>query len=654
MEAISFAMCERKAEVSFMEIKSAEPLIESLGAMIYVVSVQSAAFESSGERAKAWAVLRGLPAQLATIDAKRPTVEKILALPDAEGAENILFSSRGRLIVPTHPNGKLYALDLASGTLHSIPHGLAGIEFIWDVTEDREGTIYCGCWPGARLFAWQPDFDQIVDHGCVAPGEEYVRSLTSDVQRGLLYLGIGSHAQLLEYDPKTRKSQNILEERYRRESFIIRLVTCHNYLLARTREATLIYDIERGPELLCEAPPLDYCPYAVPWTRGGSSGILYFSQNRPVFFDPARRAIECFGEATRHMPRAFTVSHLPNGDESLVVLTQRGEIEVLDAAGRRLQSGVLDLPPQPLMLHYVAAGPNGKIYTSGYVVGEVGVYDPATGAREQFGGVSQSECITHDGRRIYFGTYPRAVVQVYDPALPRSSDNPRELVSLSRWGQDRPYALCADAARSVLFIGTVPDYGRLGGLLAACDIRTGHCRVWENIIEDQSIVSLVSDGKLLYGGTSTSGGLGVAPRAPSAKLFCFDIESEHLLYETIPVEGCRGITGLVCASDGMLFGWAEGVLFAFDPRSQRVVWQKLYFAKTLPADHYWRGIQMKSSPVARDLFYGAAWGEVFRFNAAASRLDIIAHIEGVEVVAPGHDGALYAIAGNQLLRLRNI
>lgn len=625
---------------------------QCLGDPIRLVSVQSAVATCDDGVLRAYVVLRGKPASLVVLALPGTTPTAVYALPEAEGAENLLLRRNGEVVVPTHPWGKLFCFDPSLGRLRRIEHGLGEVRFIWDVAESPDGTVYAGCWPGARLFAVEPRTLRIVDFGCVAPGEDYVRALAYDATRGRLYLGIGSHAQLLEYDPQEDRLRPLLASPECNRPFVNALALAGPLLFARVTgpEETLVFEVgDSGVRLMSKMPPLDARESVV---VRHEREVLVGASGQIFAYDPRSHTARLHIARQGSPVRAAMIARVGRGRPAcLNLLTRDGDWETYGLEGEPLAKTRLELPPQPILLQQVASGPDGRIYTSGYVVGGIGIYDPGTGAVEQVGGAEQAESMAHDGQCLYLGTYPHAVIMRFDPRRPPDQGNPCEVFRLSPWNQDRPYAMVVDRARQQLYVGTVPEYGRLGGALAIHELATGRTRIHVEVIRRQSVVSLATDGRWLYGATSTSGGLGIAPEARSAVLFGFDPERDELLFVATPVEGKRGITGLVCDSRGILYGWAEGTLFAFVPGEQRVLWAETLFESTYPTDHYWRGIQMRPSLTEADVFYGAAWGTIFRFSARELLFSIVARIPNAEVVAPGVDGCLYAIADTALWRI---
>jgi hypothetical protein len=568
-------------------------------------------------------------------------------LPLAEGAENILSASQQTVWIPTLPHGKLYRLHLDDLCVHPVDLPTDDPCFLWDAAQDKHGVVYIGSWPKGRLLAIQHD-NKIIDLGPVFPPEDYIRALTYSLATDKLYLGIGAHAHLLEYDPRTRTSQDILPESFADQQFIFRLGAVDSWLFAQISpcNTTLVFDLHPSPKLVAELPPLE-CRNIIAHPHHRDRYLLAAGGDLiSVTANAWQPTIVAEGVATKSRALA-----LNDDAQAILLVNSHGELIELELSGNQKTRKDLDLPPQPLVLQNVACGPDGRIYTSGYVAGGVGIYDPTLDSTECFFGIDQAESITHDGRHLYFGTYPGAKIMRYTPDEPRGPRNPEELLALNAWHQDRPYALLVDRARDKLFISCVPAYGRLGGALAVLDLRSRKTSIYPDFIPQQSVVSLATDGRLIYGGTSISGGLGVAPTTQSAELVAVDPDTHHIIFRRVIVPEARAITGLVASSTGILYGWAEGTLFAFDPMARSLLWEERIFTETFPADHYWRGVVMKPSLTERDVFFGAAWGTIFRFDVVTETFSILARIAGAEVIAPGRDGKLYAIAGANLYQL---
>src|SRR5690606_7306898 len=150
-------------------------------------------------------------------------------------------------------------------------------------------------------------------------------------------------------------------------------------------------------------------------------------------------------------------------------------------------------------------------------------YDPVTGKTENYPGLTQAESITVDGDDLYFGNYPSAHIYVYNTkaAWDMGNGNPKRIAIIS--GEDRIFGGVSVPTHGSLFFGTVPTYGKLGGVLAQYDKNDKKLTNYGVIMPDLSIISLIHKDDVIFGGTSVLGGIGIDPSLSEAKLFAWDI-----------------------------------------------------------------------------------------------------------------------------------
>jgi hypothetical protein len=122
---------------------------------------------------------------------------------------------------------------------------------------------------------------------------------------------------------------------------------------------------------------------------------------------------------------------------------------------------------------------------SAYPGGNGAVFDPKTNQSTGFL-LGQAEGIISVGNKVYYGIYPGGDIYEVDITGGKMSD-PKLLFKIES-DQDRPYKM--EYADGKLIIGTIPDYGKLGGALTIYDIATGDKQVYRDIIKDHSIVGL--------------------------------------------------------------------------------------------------------------------------------------------------------------------
>lgn len=309
----------------------------------------------------------------------------------------------------------------------------------------------------------------------------------------------------------------------------------------------------------------------------------------------------------------------------------------------------LGLSGTPSDIQSIIAGPDGKIYSSGFLNGGTGVYTPMrSDMNVQYKGIGQCESMTMAGSKLYFGVYTGAYIYEYDPFRSWSSFNPRILFTLKNYEQDRPVSMVGGGGR--LFIGTVPDYGKLGGALTIYDASSGgDPTVIRNIVQDQSIVSLAYKDGIIYGGTAVFGGMGSAPTQTTAKFFAYRVSDGTKLLEIEPVSGKKAITGLMTCPDGKIWGMDEGCLFIFDPAAGTIEYCREKFPDiSYPADDIvYRDAVLLTGKDGN--IYGTIAGKLFRINASTKEVTILLS-DGAYRLTQDSAGSLYYVKGTDLKR----
>jgi len=326
------------------------------------------------------------------------------------------------------------------------------------------------------------------------------------------------------------------------------------------------------------------------------------------------------------------------------------------------EAAALEAAPVAQTISSILAGPDGKIYASGYLTGGTGVYDPEKPGvvSPTLRGAAQCEGMTHLNGRLYFGAYPGAIVYEYDPEKPwKEGANPRTLFSLKDASQDRPYAMANDGAHRVL-IGTVPEYGVIGGALTLYDVQTGRHRTLSHRelgIDGLSIVSLAYHKGVAYAGTSVSGGLGATPIQSRAKLLRYNLGTGAVEVTAIPdsVGNQRVISAVTVGPDGKIWMMVEGWLLVLDPETNRFDEPRNLF----PAVKY---APKASAVVVKDAalrlarngwMYGVISGRVlFKLDPKSRELKIISETEGGHDLVEDRTGALYFTRGTSLFSFR--
>ncbi|MFB4288052.1 PQQ-binding-like beta-propeller repeat protein [Nonomuraea sp. ATR24] len=608
-----------------------------------------------------WAASSGAPAHLNAVDPATGAEVTRLDLPGAAGAWAVDATPDGSVYAGTYGDGRLYRWTPGGGVT-DLGRPIASENFIWSVAAGEGATVYGGTYPGGRLFAYDPATG-VRDYGKLSPSHSYVRSVS--YADGKIYAGTENPAALFEVDAASGAVRRLpappgidLTDRW---AYDVDVEAGYLYVrLGSAFPAPLhVWDIAAGAwvDALETAHGLDVSP-------PDDEGRVYFVKaGELVRYDPRTKAVTPTG-----MPFVGRVANtrgigwaelgLPDyPGKSLVGLLWRGMMfryNPQTGAKSFVQSGIKG---EPIDVTAIADGPDGRVYTGGFLNGGFAALDPGTGEREEFHTFSQTEALaTHRGK-LYVGAYPDARLYAYDPALPWNSPeyspspepgpapNPARLADFAADKQIRPRALTS--AGKYLAAGTMPDLGHLGGVLALWDPETGALKHAErNVVKDQSIVSLAYRDGVLYGGTSIySGQSATEPTQPEAKLFAWSVRHDKLLWEIVPAPGKPAIPALTFDDRGRLWGIAGGEVFGVNVHARKVV-DRL----TLSAGSS-SGGQLAFNAADR-LLYGAHAGkEAFTLDPRTLARAVIKQ-GPVHHLAVHRSGDVYFAEGPKLFRYR--
>jgi streptogramin lyase len=588
-----------------------------------------------------YSVMRGHPAKLLAIDLKTAQVIQSLPLPGADGAWNACTASDGSIYVGTDANGHLYRYVAGEKQVKDLGNPPQGQTWIWDVTAGKDGEVFGGTYPGGCVFRYSPkDGFSDVSHGSVVPGESYARCVAADSQRGMVYAGIGSHAHLVAINVKTGEKREMLPKEYADQEFVYGLDRFGKFLVALLTRAnkSLVFDLDQdkligvipgmGGQQISIASPED--PATIYYVFDGKlMRVKLDHPEKPEKLCPCPNAI------------GFTWS-----EGKLVGWAGNSGLFRFDPKTGELTKTAVNVPAEPTDIQSIALGPDGRIWTGGYLSGGNAAFDPATGKSEQYKGLSQAEDMTVLGKTIYFGLYPGAKLSCYDTTKPwDGKTNPRRFGDLGPENQSRPMAMLGVEKLNKVFIGTIPEYGQLGGVLAVYDPTTDKLAVHHDVVPKQSITSLVFANDLIVGGSSIWGGLGQKPEATEAKLFIWDPATDKKLLETVPVPGAKAITGLFVGPDKNVWGMAEGTLFVFNPIERKIVSSQEILPIHYGEKNIWRDAFFETHPSGA--IYGTMGDRLFKLDPATQRVTILRE-HGANMLAMDRAGKLYFRDGTHL------
>lgn len=625
----------------------------NLGTQVTNAAVMSSIFDKDREGNDViYTVVVGRPGKLLVVDLKTSTVIKVFDLPGADGSWDMTRTKDGMIYIGSYPNGHVYQYNPDNDAVTDLGQVFEGQPFVWCLAAGKNKEIYGGTFNGGNVFKYEPG-DKFIDvAGQVVPGEIYVRGIAYDENKDVIYAGIGSHAHLIKYDCKTGIKTDILPEDYRYKEFAYHI---------KLRDGKLFVLVTPGSEILVIDQETEKLEYVIPCMNSRTlsekspydNKIYYTFGEELYYYDIQAKEHGLLGIKLRGNAVAYEFIELKEEGYpgySLVVFISGGRILRYNLQNKNYSFSIVELPEQPSQIQSIRKGPDGKIYSNAYLVGGNASYDPETGEVVQFKGIGQAEGITYVGDKMYFGVYTEAKIYEYDVThnveLEGENLNPKKLFSLHSYEQDRPFAMLGVEEENKLFIGTVPDYGKLGGVFAIYDLNNKDLKVNRNIIENQSVISLAYIDGLVYGGSSIWGGLGSNPTEKEAKLFIWDIKSSKKIAEIVPVEGKKAISALMKGPDGNLWGFAEGTLFIFDVKSKKVCHKENKF----PIDytgygHLWRDVFIQIAPDGN--IYGTAGTQFFRMDPESNEITILRDKEAI-LLTIDNQGNIYFANGSDL------
>jgi outer membrane protein assembly factor BamB len=431
--------------------------------------------------------------------------------------------------------------------------------------KDHNIYIYTGI--PAHFLRFEPATQKLTDLGVPAAGANYFAdgALAPD---GVFYVGTFPGAVLVACDTSTGTLRNF------------------GRIPDDTRETYLF------PDLAVSDDNIVYCPaglhhqelWSIDPTSGKKRQILPASflanQGAPVIFKGLDGKVygHCSGQQFRCLPdRIEIINAIPEkkpplfraGERTFGGLNARGELELRGNDGQVTSRVPTHFPGRKAAIFSVTCEHDGKIYGSTSLPGDTFRYDPATGKFEDLGVITTGTDQVYDAISLRQGilmcSYFGAQVDLFDPSKPVvPGKNPKHLGAAT--GQERPVQWCK-GPDGMLYTGTEPAKGRLGGSLMRVDPDKGTIRVFPTPLKDLSIEfceAIPQTGELLCT-TSIQGGTSAVPTQTRAYIFLWDTKSEKMTFIARPVPGATTYGRVVLAKNGKIYGIAGSQFYVFDP-----------------------------------------------------------------------------------------
>ncbi len=539
---------------------------------------------------------------LVAIDPETGDTEQF-ASPVGTGAWGFIVGPDNKIYLGTHEgpapgdSGQVLVFDPThpEKAIEIVGRPAASESYLWMYTIGVDKKLYACTFPGAKIVSYDPATGEMADHGAMDPTQKYTRNIVTGPD-GMIYVGVGyGRANVVRFNPETGEHLAILPEQY------------------RNHEKQTFASVQLGVD-----------------------GQVYISSSTMV---P--------DESGNLVPKAAIL--VPEGD-GVREVTERPEIVAYTTLkdGRRVSDVGIDgtytlVSPDGTSKTYqftyegagsgifmVDNGPLGRIYGGTAMPNELFYHDPASGALENPGNATETggeiySMLDHHGT-LYLCAYPGSFLSKWDPTQAwdygrKATNNPRGFGPLGP-GHLRPRAMIHGPDEKI-YIGSYPEYGRLGGSLGVWD--PAEDKLLENhpqLIENQSIVALVYDptSGLVFGGSSIAGGGGSTPTETEAKFFAFDPTTKSLKFARTVVAGDRAIRSL-CRVENTIYGVSgEDMLFVYDIKSDTVI-----HTGDLDVGNV---LDVSLRPWKDGNLYGLSSSKVFRLDPKTYAAEVLAEYPG--------------------------
>ena len=472
---------------------------------------------------------------------------------------------------------------------------------------------------------------------------------------GKFYVGTYPQACLVRCDPRTGKVENL------------------GRLSEDERECYLLFPVASDDNVL-------YCPVGLHhrelWAVDGRTGVK--KQILPKSFTEAQGNVRVWlgadGRVYMNMDKAVFLCRpdgveicssppaakkrdpLLAGDKIVGSVDAQGKLALRDVKTKKISLIETRYEGAPRSIYSVSCLHDGRIYGGTVFPAISFCYDTRSGQLTNLGELAANKIQVYDTLShpagLFICSYMPASVDFYDPSLPvKNPANPRHIVSVK--GQERPVQL-ATGPDGMIYTGTFPSKGRLGGALVRVNPNDSSSRVWTGVIPNQSIAGVVSLPELgcLFCTSSVRGGSSAISTEKEACVFLWDCQRETVAARAQPIPGATHYGAAVRASNGLVYGVAGNKYYAFDPGKSKVV-----FTGELPVKNV-HFPDLSDEPVGpQGLIYGLGDDAVFAIDPVDRSVRIVARDKSIRnahgfFVAP--DRSLYYGSESRLMRCRGI
>lgn len=469
---------------------------------------------------------------------------------------------------------------------------------------------------------------------------------------GKFYVGAYPQACLVRCDPRTGKVENLgrLSEDLKECYLLFPAISADNIIYCPVG----LHHHELWAVDAVTGAKKQILPAAL--TKAQGNPRVWLAANGHVYGESDSAKFRChpdrieLGKTQPPAPRKPLLA----GDKIIGSINAAGRLRLTDAKTRKVTLLQTRYEGAPRSIFSVSCERDGKIYGGTFSPAISFSYDTRSGKLTDLGELAARKVQVYDTLNhpsgLFLSSYMPAAVDFFDPAKPiKRPDNPRHVVTVA--GQERPVQLTL-GPDGMIYTGTFPSKGRLGGALVRINSTDFSSKVWVNVITNQSIFSLTAVPELggLFCSSSIRGGSSAIPTEKEAFVFLWDCQRETVAFRAQPVAGTTHYGAVVRARNGLLYGIAGAKYYAFGPAQRKVV-----FTGALPVKSP-RFPELNDEPAGpHGLIYGVGDDAVFAIDPANHSTKIIARDDSLKRAFGffvTQDETLYYGCGSRLMRCR--
>lgn len=636
-------LAQLNKQLSSTPSNSGNGKLEKVGTSFERTVAMSGAAANVKGTAYQFVILQGEPAALAVY--KIPSRELVdeVKLPNSTTAWSITTDSTGIAWIGGTPNAILYSYDPFAKKLkkHGSPDNRHTSILDLEVVGD---TIYGSTAPNGNIFKYANG--RFTTLGEVNGIQKNARSLAFQTGSNKLFVGSGSMASLVVWDLKTNKKTEILPPKYRIESDVYDLDYAQGLIFAKMSPSKkvlvfeansnkFIQELPAGSRGVSIASPVDGNVYYSFMKNSSTSLYRYNIKNRKA------ENLNVNLAGTEAVSLDFV--KLESGKTILTgLLGNTGTHFQYDLSGKELVDiSKLELPVQGVPIHTIGNDSVGNIFSSGYVSGQVAIYNPLTKNKKLITGIGQVEGMTAYEGGMFLGVYPAGNVMYYHPT---KNPNLSTMFSVAQLGQNRPISLAVSVKEKVLAVGSHPKQATNSGTLSYFNLSTKKVTHRKSIFPNQSIVALAYSNGYFYGGTSIFAN-GKSRGIGTAKFFRISAKNINAHPEELklPIIKPRLISAMVVGPTSNIWGIADGSVFIYNPSNKNM--------KTLAIISETSGKIRNGSLINGEdgYMYGTIENKLFRIHTVSYKVEMLSEQQS-KGVSIGGDGNIYTTTGEEIWR----